>query len=186
MQPQGQEPYLVQGHITWAWRDIWWSLEIWPLRTWTPDSLEGEIWSGWAACVWDPLHTAPETPTWWWSEALIEKVIVGIEDPIESTASWLWICCVPLGQPVECLLNSHCFAVRILGWSVCGSSGSGWSLTLLFMMWNAVGKSPNFLLLLQYQDYNTCPTFPHRNILWKKTFENLKVERTRSLVCDRG
>ena len=43
MEPQGQGPYLVQGHITWAKQESGWSLETWPLRSWTPDSLEGEI-----------------------------------------------------------------------------------------------------------------------------------------------
>lgn len=46
---------------------------------------------------------------------MIEKVTVGIEDPRESMAFWLQIYCVSLEQPVECLLNSHCFPVRICG-----------------------------------------------------------------------
>ena len=113
----------------------------------------------------------------WWEET---------EDSVESTASELLTCCVSLGQPTDCLWNSHFFPMWLCRVKWAWHQRGGLSLTLLFIIWNTLRKS-----FISFTIYKTRKTLPASfdlsgSFCDKKHLNTWRLEGTLSLVCVHG
>jgi len=101
-------------------------------------------------CVWVTPHAAQEANKM--GEWEIGGRRLRTAWSLRHLSSWL---AVSLGQPTECLWNSHFFPMRLCRVKWAWHQRGGLSLTLLFIIWNTLGKS--FISFTIYKTRKTRP-----------------------------